>query len=1354
MTAKTDAMVGNFRILGPIPGARGSQGAVFRAVCERAADEMPDLAEGDVVALKIMPCDDRGDVLLRLKKRLQTIRQTGHANVVKYYGAFRFAGEFNLQIAVVMELLEGDTLKERISKSRGGLDADEALRIVDLALRGLSATEAVGIVHRDIKPSNIFLCRDGGVKIVDFGVATQKDAQASTASGRFAGTFDYMAPEFSNDEFRGTAQSDVFSMGVVLHEALTGQLPYAQLKGKGQSADFAYLSRWSLRQEGLCAIRIKSSVERVLDGATEVLARALEVNPGKRYGGAEAFRVALGKVRCRDLKGRTEAYRFLKMIGKGGFGEVYKARVLGSDELVAVKRLLNPAYGDRFRRERDVMCRLDDPSFVRFVDYIDVGYAGGTDSFLVMAYLPEMPGSSLRDAIRRAGGRPLPPVDVITAFVIYARALGRMHERKLFHRDIKPSNLYYPEGHPERSVVMDLGIARDGEGTQTVGQVPGTLDYMPPEVVGDKSRGDAGMDFYALGLCLYEALTGATAYPRLPSGPDALAAFYARVSAKVLPKFDAEPVAGNRRLLDLIGSMTELDERRRLSTAEDVVRHLESILAEIGGNRLPSPIPPNRSMLPVPIDDPRTAETDPTAIKDGAELSGTGVSPWRNPWLRRAIWILSAVAALAVVWTPASALIGLGHRCAMKWIDERNKKMHEQEIRLAEAARAAFENEMRNRCICSASDLVARIDDDQVSDDSLKIEHADWLGAWRTNQLVSALVAQAENDFATAFSRRSERMAEREKRRLVDSFQDDARSVVALWNGHGNETNDCAAKTTAWVAKWRSETRLPQGARVECEQLVAKAREERCKWEDDQVRRSAEFADKLARHRKLAGECEKAADAVVAAYGDENVELAAADVRRTQWEVAWSKYGDTTYLAPLQGGEGFYAPARRRIERARAERLTTDRNFAYLNELSRRLDAIVNVSDDHAAADFVGRWRSRLTAIEVEVRKAVDDGRITGAQSEKMRSRINEMKEWTVGIVDNRSEVTAEFGGVEIEPYGCRPVVFRGPFPEWAAIRGDDDSEPIRVLRERFDAQVFKVLRFDTMGKCVAIVPRFGTNVTCIIGGLSRRPGRIMLKRGRHYVCYRNGLETYPGIRDYLDKEYPFDTVTGETVEVPPVSGAWTETSEFRTRRQQEQSRKRAEEIVRECRENLKPEPAETRRARLEKVHALLNDWKTPSALRILGAGVERDLHREYEDERALFRGYVKNESRVRVSVDANGVKTSVPPGERKLVTFTSWDGLGKIEIDGVECLALPSDRTKFDGREFVVTEKKLVKLKVRVTMPELADDETCEVDGRKLMPVDELLPGDYKAVYRRPGKRDREVRFRVEIATPMTVPR
>lgn len=1344
MTAKADALFGPFRILGPISGAKGSQGSVYRAVCEKAG--MPGIRAGDVVAVKVMASDDTGETLKRIQERIRTIQETGHANIVRYFGACLVVDEFSSQIAVAMELLEGETLKDRIAKSRGGLDADEALRVVDFALQGLAATEAKGIIHRDIKPSNIFLCRDGGVKIVDFGIATKKEAQSVTASGRFAGTFDYMAPEFADTSFRGTTRSDVFSMAVVLHEALTGQLPYSRRKEKGQSADFAYLSRWSQRQEGLCAINIRQSVGRVLNGADAVLSRALDEDPAKRYGGAAEFRAALGDVRFRDLKGRTDAYRFLKMIGKGGFGEVYKARILGTGELVAIKRLLNPAYGDRFRREQKIMRQLDDPSFVRFVDFIDIERAGGTDSFLVMAYLPDMPGSSLRDAIRRATGRPLPFDEVIAAFIIYARALGKMHAQEIYHRDIKPSNLYYREGHPEQAVVMDLGIARDQNGTQTAGQVPGTLDYMPPEVVAAGSRGDAGMDFYALGLCLYEALTGALAYPRLPTGPDAFAAFYDRVSSKARPNLEASPVADNPRLLDLIRSLTELDLKRRLTDASKVVDRLERILVDSCGKTPPPAVRRPKPASPV-ADDAPTPATDPTLSPFGGK---TDIEPIRHfDWnVRRLVGVFALVlglGALAVAWGPLVELVQYGHRSVTAWVDRREEDEKE-----------AAEEAIRNVCRTSAAELVRRIDDDQVNTESLKIEQEDWLALWQTNALVAAQVAQAKDDFEQAFDRRAQRAEERKIRQIVDEFKKDGESVAALWNVHDNPTNVCVAKTAEWVEKWRQEARVPQKVRTDVVGDVTAARRKRFEWEAKKTQEKKELDERLRRHRQLAVDCKAAADEVIAAYANVECERAATDVKRSEWESEWSKYGEASYLKPLQRqvGEGFYADERRRIEKARADRQTADSSLAYLKDISRRLDAIVNVTIDPAAADYVGGWSSRLLAIEIEVRQAEKAGRITEKKAREFQERIKSMKEWTIGIVDNRTENIAEFGDVKISPYTWKGVVFRGPFPEWAAISGGEEVEPVRVQRERFNQEVFPVLRFDAQGKCEAIVPKFGKNVTCLIGGFRRAPGKIMLRRGRHFVCYRNSQETFTGIRDYLDKEYPFDASSDEAVMVPAPSGDWTETPEFRYRKLLEEARRKAEAIVRKCRELLKAEPAETRRARLEKVHAILNDWKAPSVLHVLGKDVESNLLHEYDAERALFRGYVKNDSCVRFVVDANGVKTTLAPGERKLITFSTWDGRGRVEIEGVANLPLPADRVQFDGHEFVVTGEMLAKLPVRVRLPRLSDGETCEVDGRVLKAVNELLPGDYEAEYRGPGAARRSVPFRVEIATPMTIPR
>ena len=269
--------------------------------------------------------------------------------------------------------------------------------------------------------------------------------------------------------------------------------------------------------------------------------------------------------------GRT--YRILQTIGEGGFGKVYKALCEETGEFVAVKQLKDARCGDRFRREANVMSRFRDSCFTRFIDYFDDDLGTGTESFLVMEYLSDMPGSSLKDVISRRksrGEQPLPGSDVLRAFARYAHALSVLHREGVFHRDIKPANLYYPEGAPERAAVMDFGIVRDVFGTLTNGGLIGSFDYMPPESVKANFHGSAGMDVYALGLCLYEALTGESGFARLRGGTSAVIDFYQRAKSQAVPAFNHSEIIRRPRVRELLCRMTDPVASRRLSDASAV----------------------------------------------------------------------------------------------------------------------------------------------------------------------------------------------------------------------------------------------------------------------------------------------------------------------------------------------------------------------------------------------------------------------------------------------------------------------------------------------------------------------------------------------------------------------------------------------------------------------------------------------------------------------------------------------------------------------------------------------------------------------------------------------------------------
>lgn len=564
--------IGGFEIIRRLPD-QGWQGIVYEARCVESV--MPNVAVGGRVALKVMSVPDpEGDFARRLKRRTDALAAMRHANLLQYFGCFSDKGgvladqDFHV---VVMEYLEGIPLKKALDQAPSGLDADRALAIIRACMAALIYASEHRIVHRDIKPSNVFLCADGTVKLIDFEIARQQGGTVTGSSqGNLRGTFDYMAPDFLDPEFHGDERSDVFSLAVCLHEALTGRTPYEKRKDEGQQGEFIFYNRWYGKTDGV--IRISSRIQALVPRLKPILEVGLSADRAKRYASFTAFEEALRPVKPYELNHEAVCYQLLQLVGQGGFGKVYKARNLTEERLVAVKCLLRPEYADRFTREARLLKQLSGVPVVRFVDFFSVSLVAGEQYFLVMDYLPGMPGSSLRDRLKK--NEPIPFEETIRAFIRYAEGLSALHGLKVYHRDIKPSNLYLPRGAPEQACLMDLGVARDAKGTATHGQVPGSLDYMPPEVVFGSSRGDAGMDLFALGLCLFEALTGTPAYPRLPPGDQALIGLSKRARDKVRPNLEHPLVTGRPALHELIRAMTEPELESRIQSAGLVVAAL------------------------------------------------------------------------------------------------------------------------------------------------------------------------------------------------------------------------------------------------------------------------------------------------------------------------------------------------------------------------------------------------------------------------------------------------------------------------------------------------------------------------------------------------------------------------------------------------------------------------------------------------------------------------------------------------------------------------------------------------------------------------------------------------------------
>ncbi|MEA2418888.1 MAG: eukaryotic-like serine/threonine-protein kinase, partial [Thermoleophilaceae bacterium] len=172
--------------------------------------------------IKLMHRDisNDADQLERFRREARAVAQLNHPHVVTVIDA----GEDDGAPYIVFEYIEGETLKERIRRL-GRLPVSEAVAYAVEIARALECAHSHMLVHRDVKPQNVLIDPDGRAKVTDFGIARSLEAQGLTATGRVLGTTDYVSPEqaLGHDV---TAQSDIYSLGIVLYEMLTGEAPF------------------------------------------------------------------------------------------------------------------------------------------------------------------------------------------------------------------------------------------------------------------------------------------------------------------------------------------------------------------------------------------------------------------------------------------------------------------------------------------------------------------------------------------------------------------------------------------------------------------------------------------------------------------------------------------------------------------------------------------------------------------------------------------------------------------------------------------------------------------------------------------------------------------------------------------------------------------------------------------------------------------------------------------------------------------------------------------------------------------------------------------------------------------------
>ena len=270
-TAPAPVQVLGYEILGEL--GRGAMGVVYRARQVKA---------GRLVALKMILAGVHAgrDELARFRSEAEAIARLQHPHIVQVHEV----GEQDGLPFFSLELCPGGSLEKKLSGTP--LPTQEAAALVEVLARAMQAAHQKGILHRDLKPANVLLAEDGTLKITDFGLAKKIDEAGQTASGAVMGTPSYMAPEQAGGKSKDIGPwSDVWALGAILYECLTGRPPFKAATPLGTLEQLLY-------QEPVLPSRLQPRTPRDLE---TVCLTCLEKDPRKRYASAEDLADDLGR---------------------------------------------------------------------------------------------------------------------------------------------------------------------------------------------------------------------------------------------------------------------------------------------------------------------------------------------------------------------------------------------------------------------------------------------------------------------------------------------------------------------------------------------------------------------------------------------------------------------------------------------------------------------------------------------------------------------------------------------------------------------------------------------------------------------------------------------------------------------------------------------------------------------------------------------------------------------------------------------------------------------------------------------------------------------------------------------------
>ncbi|MGW9399188.1 methylation-associated defense system protein kinase MAD6 [Streptomyces sp. NPDC055642] len=568
-----------------------------------------------------------------------------------------FADEDRGVYVTVFDDVPGHALKLHLTGAADPLTADTKLRTIRHVLQGLAHAHSRRIAHRELNPSTILIAQDGRAMLTGFEYAKTAQQRGHTVLQEARQVADpaYLAPECHADPAAMGVASDVYAVGVIGYQMLTGELPFGSVTEQAGAAgqlptdglDNAgvrvELAHWLRR---LCATdpgARPTALEalRRLDlamGAGQAPARRIGSSAVRRAqppaaeqpGGADK---PLGSDFFKNLPADFQLgtkYLVRHRLGRpGGFGVAYRVydTIRSLDRAVKLVLRDRDSVLERLKREADVLQRLQSAPHPNVVSMVDADRLPAPDPYPYLVF-EFVDGKDVAEVSR--GGR-MGAADVLRLAVDTARGLRHIHDLGVWHCDIKPSNLLWTDDGVK---LIDFGIAKTADSSE--GHTYTSARYSPPDLdqVPANATGYIDRDLFGLGVTLYEALTGggypwdakaplpgvAPIDPRVAhSGFDDLAPGFAEILLRLVSPYRGERFTTAEELLR---ALQTLDSARDVPTPPSALERSELPPAPPSGDG------PDETPLPEPNANPFVAHLQTLYSQSRRSNRGTrGLDP-------------------------------------------------------------------------------------------------------------------------------------------------------------------------------------------------------------------------------------------------------------------------------------------------------------------------------------------------------------------------------------------------------------------------------------------------------------------------------------------------------------------------------------------------------------------------------------------------------------------------------------------------------------------------------------------------------------------------------------------------------